>query len=292
MMYGDNNGFGNGNGFGPFNPYGVPGTGFQYNGINPQQYTKHNNVLTAEEIASLMKKENQFSLALTESDKLKAACTHQKADGSGDTLTDNADGTVSCAICGYTFKPVEPREVTQETLQEAVNEVVDILQTIKLVWIDIDPAVGREFFQIIPLIEKIPALFDVAVKNYAKHEAIMPWGNNSRNMSTMQAFQMLSQLLNGGNAYANPQYQQPQGQPMYQQPVYGQPVQPQGAPVPPTNGFGYVGQGPMYQPQTNGFTTTYGQPVQPQPQQGAPQQSQAADASKTEETTVNKTFKA
>lgn len=291
MMYDQNQQMLN-NGFAGFAPMG---SGFQYNGMS-QPITKRSNILSADEIAQLMRKENQFSLALTETEKLRAACSHQKADGSGDSLIENEDGTTSCTICGYTFKPLDAHMTTKEDIESAVAIVIDMLQTVKLIWIDMDGPVGREYFQIIPLLEKLPQVFDIAVKNYSKHEGMMPWSNANRNMSTMQAFAMLNSMLNGGGAaqyYGAPQQmnfaqapQQPQYQPNFQ--MYGQvPTQPQ----PMTNGFGYVGQGPMYQPQTNGYQTVYGQVPPQQPQ--APVNPAPAPATEAkEEKTVSKTMKA
>lgn len=265
----------------------MQGQGVQFNpGFQP---TRLHNVLTADEIAELMKTNNQFSLALTEKDKKRAVCNHQKADGTGDALNEDLnDGKVVCSICGYKFKPLDAFQTTPESLKAAVEDILDVLQTIKLIWFDIDGTVAREYFQIIPLIEKIPNLFDIAAKNYAKHESVMPWGNNNKNMSTMQAFAMLSNMLNGGAAPNPAMYQQ---QMQYQQPMPGawnpafgaQPnpamyQQPAGN-MNPTNGFGFVGAGPMsgYQAQTQGYQTVYGQPVDPNAQapQGVPQPSPA-----------------
>ena len=291
----------------------MAGQGVQYNpGFQP---VRLHNVLTADEIAELMKTNNQFSLALTEKDKKRAVCNHQKADGTGDALVeDPATGKVVCNICGYAFKPLDAFVTTEETLKAAVDDVLDVLQTIKLIYFDLDGTVAREYFQIIPLIEKIPSLFQIAAKNYAKHENVMPWANNGKNMSTMQAFAMLSNMLNSGAAPYQPNmgmgYNPAYGAPnpaFYQQAPQAQPMgmPPQGM---PTNGFGYAGVGPMagYQAQTQGYQTVYGQPMPadanvmqgtPQPaqapvntQQGAPEAAAATTDGATK--TVAATFKA
>ena len=251
MMY--NNGF-------------VQGQGYQYN--PPQQPVKIQNVLTPDEIAHLVKDKNRFSLALTPDEKLKACCNHQWTDRNQDALLEDADGKVVCQICGYKFKPLDAFNTTKESLQMFVNDIVDVLQTIKLIWFDMDSTIAREYFQIIPLIERVPELFEIAAKNYAKHDNVMPWSANGRNMSTMQAFAMLNGMLNGGAP--NPgmyqqqaPYQAPYGNPgMYQQQA------PYGA---PTNGFGFNGAYAGYQPQQQGFQTTYGDPNQQPQQQTTPQ---------------------
>lgn len=276
-MYGNNGNFYN-NGFAP-----MGGTGMQFNGY-PTPRTKQMNVLTAEEIAQLTKNTNTFSLALTETDKLQAACTHQKTDGTGDSLIEGEDGTVQCAICGYKFKPLYAPATTREVIQEAVDNICDVIQTTKLLYIDIDPAVAREFYQIIPLICKVPDLFEVAVKNYSKHENMAPWSNSNKNMNTMQMFQMLNSMISGGGQmYQQAPQQQPMGNMYYGQPnMMGAPMmQPGGM---PSNGFG------SYAPQTSGFSTAYG--AEPQPvaaPQAAPVAGQQAPVEVTATTDGNTT---
>lgn len=251
------------------------GTGMQYTGFG-QQPTAQPNVLNQDEINLLMKKENSFSLALSETDKLKAACNHRRADGLNDALYEEEDGTVRCSICGYKFRPIDANTnvTTKESIMASCSEITDILQTIKMIWIDIDNTVAREYFQLIPLIDKIPELFEIAAKNFAKHGNINPWVNNNRNMGTLQVFNMLSGIINGQAPY-NPQQQAaPQGgfAPQYSAPPTGYGM--------PTNGFGFVGVTPMgYQPQTGDFATQYGAPQQAaQPAPAAAPQPAAAEA--------------
>lgn len=271
-----NNGFGGG-------MYGVPqGTGYQYNPGN-QAAPKQMNNLSQEEIQKLVQKENQFSLQITETEKLRAICNHRRADGMGDALVeDPVSGICRCQICGYEFKPADTA-LTEEDLKDICANVLDILQTIKLLYINMPVEAAREYYQIIPLIEKIPKLFEYAVKDYAKYEQYNPYSYNNRNMSTMNLFNMLSGALNGmpfGGQQAQPQGQQFAGAPqggMPQQPnmgynpmmggmpPYGMPQQPmQGM---PSNGF--VMGAPGYAPQTNGF--------QYNPNQAAPANVQQAE---------------
>ena len=266
---------------GGFNNFAQPtmGTGYQWN-PNPAQQTKQMNVLTADEIQTLMKQENKFTLALTQTEKLKAACNHRRADGLGDSLVENADGTVSCQICGYTFKPVDPATSGEDYLNAAVAEIVDILQTVKMLWIDVDPQVLREYSQVLPLIEKLPQLYQIAVKNYSNHENYNSWAYAGKNMSTLQMFGLLNGMLNG---IGQPNQQQFQAAPQnampgygygYQQPMYGQPQQP---------GFNpFAAQG--YQPQAQGFAY---QPGMAAPQQPVADPSAAAGQPVAEATTTD-----
>jgi len=243
---------------GGFNNFAQPtmGTGYQWN-PNPAQQTKQMNVLTADEIQTLMKQENKFTLALTQTEKLKAACNHRRADGLGDSLVENADGTVSCQICGYTFKPVDPATSGEDYLNAAVAEIVDILQTVKMLWIDVDPQVLREYSQVLPLIEKLPQLYQIAVKNYSNHENYNSWAYAGKNMSTLQMFGLLNGMLNGVGV---PNQQQFQAAPQQAMPGYGYSYQQPQQFQPGFNPFG----APGYQPQAQGFAY--------QPGMAAPQQ--------------------
>jgi hypothetical protein len=255
------NGFTN-NGYG----FGVPqGTGYQFNGYQPQQVPKHENWLSQEEIQKLVQKENGFSLQITETDRLRAGCNHRRQDGYGDAIVEDNDGVCRCQICGYEFRPIDV-QTSKEELNDAVTSIVDILQTIKLLYIDMPADPAREFYQIIPLIEKIPKLFEYAAKDWLQHEQFNPYGYNSRNMNGMNLFNAVVGMLNGVGGQPNMgqpmnngfqqqpnMYQQPMGN-MYQQPQPG--FNPAYA-APGSNGFGYMGQQPMgmggYQPQQAGF---------------------------------------
>ena len=58
-------------------PQGYYGTGAYYTGMQPNQVPQIKNNLSQEEIQKLMKKENEFSLALTETEILRAQCNHR-----------------------------------------------------------------------------------------------------------------------------------------------------------------------------------------------------------------------
>lgn len=294
-MFGQDNN--NMNNYGGMMMGGIPqgtGTYFNYAGAAAQGQSKQMNNLTTEEIQRLVKKENQFSLQLTETEVLRAACNHRREDGMGDTLTeDPVTGVCRCNICQYEFKPVD-QNITQEDINQAVSIVLDILQTIKLLYIDMSPAAAREYYQIIPLIERIPKLFEFAAKNYAKHDAFDPYRYNGRNMGTMNLFNMLSGALNGGFGVpqqftTTPNQQMPGYNPQFAQ--YQQ--------MPMSNGFGYMPpqgapypnqQMPGYQTQTAGYQYVPNEVVQNVPGQKAPETTQATTDGK--DVNVTQEFKA
>ena len=242
------------------NPYGMQG-GYQFNGMQNGQMPKIPNVLNAEEIKELQQQRSQFSLGLTKREALQAACNHRTADGMNDTLVyDNVTGIATCTICGYQFRPVEA-EATYETIKDASDRIVDILQTIKIMYTDLPAEAAKEYFQIIPLIGKIPQLFEFAAKNFAKHE-YNGWSYNNHNMGGIAMLQNLSTMFGGG---------------MQMQPNFGQPMQPQfnGYAMNPQQPVGYPNGMAPQMPGVNPFGYAgASQPVMPNPAMApaAPQQ--------------------
>jgi hypothetical protein len=235
-------------------PGGLQGTGYQFNGMQPQQVPPMKNNLTQEEIQKLIQKENQFSLVVTETEKLRAICNHkwpEMRDGKWDALVETDTGC-KCMICGYEFDPIDIG-TTNDSLLEAVKNILDILQTIKLLYLDMPTEVAREFYVIIPLIEKIPKLFEIACKSYSKYDNTNGYGFNNKNMNTMQMYNMLVGLLNTpGAPMPGQQWGQPQMNPnpaMGMGYPYGAPM---GQPMPWGASNGFVAQ-PGYTPMTQGF---------------------------------------
>ncbi len=257
--------------------------GYQYGGYQPQQMPKVMNNLTEEEIKMLQQNRSKFNLGLTEREVLQARCNHRSADGTSDTLTfDPETGIATCTICGYQFRPIEP-DAGYDTIKDSADRIVDILQTIKIMYTDLPREAANEYFQIIPLIEKIPDLFKFAAKSFAKHE-FGAWNYNQYNMNGVQMFQNLNNLFGQGFA-------QPQPQPQFN----GYAPNPAPAPfmnppqqMPGANPFGYPGAGaPAYAPQTAGYQ--YQPPVAPAPVAPTvqtPAAPEAADATVTQTVTV------
>ena len=258
-----------------FNPY--QGTGYQYNpGVN-QGGVIYKQWLTPDELNSMIQKGgDQFSLQITEDEKNRAICNHRTADGSKDVIVpDGDDGTCKCLFCGYRFRPVS-ESMTKDDVQSVVDQFVDILQTIKIFYVNMPRDAAREFFQIIPLAEKVPQLFEYAVRDYVNHASYDPMHYNARSMNS---FAMFNSIIGGGVPNSNTPNPMMQGQPMGQpQPGFNPAFQNN-----QSNGFGYYGQQPMGQPQQQpgyGYQpTTVGFQFNPQTQYQQPQPTQAQQPS-------------
>ena len=232
--------------------YQNTGMGY-YNGYQqptmPMQ--KFNNVLTAEQIKRLQQNVDEFKITLTEEEVLRAICNHRTIEGDKDAIVyDPATGVARCTICGYQWRPIQDNE-SLDAIQESVDRIIDILQTTKILYLDFPAEAAKEYYPMIPMLMKLPKLYEFAAKNFNKHE-VYNWQYNNANMNAIQ------QLHNLNNMFASGMYQyqaQPQG--MYQQPFQAQPQMapqyaaqpnpafaPQYGAAPGVNPFGYPGAQP------------------------------------------------
>lgn len=263
-----------------FNPmYGANNMGqYQYTGMAQPSNVKFDNILTPEQIKQLQQTHETFSLALTEDERLRSICNHRSADGTSDSLIyDDATGEARCTICGHSFKPIS-NTITIDQVKEAVDNVIDVIQTVKLMYVDLPKQAGAEFFQIIPLMQKIPTLTKYAIDNMNKHECNV-WNYRNQNMGAMQMFQNLGSIFGTMN---NMTYQQPQYAGFQQQPN----TMPAG--YPQANAFGYAGAN-QYVPGTNPafqYNPNNAAPVQVAPSVNAPAAAPVAPATDATTTQV------
>lgn len=213
-MYNNMNGFNNGN-MGMNQQQMQGGNAFAGNGMmnqvnmgfannnggfqQSQQAIRTHNPLSAEEIQKLTKNVDAFNLGLSDMDRLKAACVHYNTEGKMQ-LVDNHDGTYLCSICGYNFKPCQNKDLA--SVQSVCDQMVDILQTIKLIYWGLPDEIVRDFFTIIPLIMKVPQLWQMALGNfqqYRQENGMAGYQNGGGN----SVYQMFNMLANGGMAPNN-----------------------------------------------------------------------------------------
>lgn len=193
-------------------PMMQPMGGYNYQGFQgqPQATQKFNNVLTPEQIKRLQQNTEQFQIGLTEEEMLRAVCNHRSADGMSDSLVfDKMTGIARCTICGYEFRPADSGE-SIDNIKDAVERVIDYIQTVKIMYYDFPASAAQEYFPIIPLLMKLPKLFEFAAKNMSKHEAY-GWSYNSNNMGAVQMLNNLNSMFGGMNmGYQQPMMGQPQ----------------------------------------------------------------------------------
>lgn len=226
-------------------PMGYYPNMFMNQGVVPsaQPLPKTGNWLTAEKYAALQNSQGQFKLSVSPEELAKGQCNHYKLDGSSAIVFDNdGSGGCTCTICGTHFNT---KEFGAGEVENATQNILDILNAIKLMYLSIDPNAALEFFQIIPFIEKIPKLYNIAAEDFKKYEGVNQF-NPAGNANPFDVYHMMSF-----------------GPVM---PMPGYPQQPMAYPQQPVANMGY----PQAQP---GFNPMYGAPQQPvapgyQPQPG------------------------
>lgn len=242
----------------------------------PMQQPKMVNPLSSEERDSL-KQNNAFTLQVTQADLAQGICTHKDPQTGQYSTVPNPDGTVTCSICHTTFDPNKVVDV--DYVQHVTDEFLNILETCKLLGVDLNADVIRGVFQMSPFVKKIPELFKMAQTSFLKYNEQNPTAYQAQNPNM---WAMMGQVLSG----------QPM---MWQQPMYQQ------APMWNAQGAQYQAP-PMQAPQymqnamVPGGSPFYAQPVQQAPMQQpmlpnqvpvqAPQ-TQAASADEKTGDTVN-----
>ena len=243
--------------------YGPQG-GMVYN----QQYKAPlmTNGLSPEEIKELRKVGNQAAIPqVTQLELSKTKCTHRDPEKNCFTTVDNGDGTVTCTICKETFTPVA---YNKEQVSDLVDDIINVLQTTKMNYLDMSPAAVSEFFKMIPLLRRTPELYQQSLNVFNKYDQTQMF-NTQGNGNFFNLFSALTSPAMGPG-YAQPGY--------YPQPAYAPQGYPQYTPQPgyPTPQPGYpVPQGyPQAGPVNPFYTTPNGQvpnPVEtPNPTQQTP----------------------
>jgi len=206
--------------------------------------------VTQEMSRMIFSQEDDLSVKISPIEKIKNQCTH-KYPGTGQiALVEGTDGKVTCRVCNESFHLISDPKAEIAVTTEKMR---DILQTIKTMYLDIPENFVKEFFQLITLLERVPALYDKSCNNFQMYDQ---WNTNPMQVYPgINSFQQVNSMIGGYNMGGI------MPQPMYsQQPLYYPPA-PQAQPV---------SQQPM-QPQQSWPVNQYGQPVAPQPVPGYPQ---------------------
>lgn len=209
------------------NPMGVQ-MGTQY--VNKPMPASENPV--SPEIAKhLQNQNNKVDWTVTQDDLYRSICTH-RLNGQM-TLVPEDNGYWRCTICGKRFRMFEG---DAEQVQRVVDEMINIIQTTKVLYQDLPKNFAASYYQFIPLLEKLPVLWSRSVNNWNQYNST-PAYQPTNLMYQTNGFNMLGQLTGNpvynnvgyapqpGMVYAQQGVAQPMaGQPMAQQPgvVYPQ----------------------------------------------------------------------
>lgn len=139
------------------------------------------NILTNEEIKILTKvKPKELNFKITKEEYLRSLCTHSDSDEKDILMQKEDSNNLYCPICGAEFDPRS--NIDKKEVEDAVNKVINYIQIIKYMG-EFPREVGEEIYPIIPLLKKIPDLFEYAENKFHINAMQMI---NSRNINREQ----------------------------------------------------------------------------------------------------------
>lgn len=192
--------------------------------------------VTNEQSKMIFQQDDQLDMRISKIDSIKNSCTHKDPTTGEVALMSNADGSCTCRVCGETFNL--KYNLKPEDIKPKVDEMIDILQTAKTLYLDAPEEFVREYYQIISLLKKIGVVYDKSSKNFGMYETYTGNAysvNGAGYVGGTDPFAAVGSVINsnpvyygspyGGYPYGGYPQAQPYGYPQ-QQPMYGQPATP------------------------------------------------------------------
>lgn len=182
----------------------APGVGYAAP-KQPKKIVMTNPAMTNPENRKILSsKNNAFSLKFEPYEIAAAQCTHKNPETGEFMTVPNADGTVTCKYCHCT---INPDVIDSNEAKRITNEFINLLQTCKLLSIDMSDTAIAQIYQIIPLITKIPQIFDMAANAYNQYTS--QYNNAFVQQGTGINYNNLyNTMMNGGAMSFGPAYYQ------------------------------------------------------------------------------------
>lgn len=150
-----------------FNNFGSQMTGVGYNAHNDYKKAKMTQLLTEDDLKLIRKQPNSFSLTISTEDSLIAKCTHKDPKTGEFAIRTLDDGiTTVCTVCGDHFHIVD---YNKDVATKKCYDVVDLIQTIKTLYVDIPRSYVEDIADMIPLLKLLPRLHEYALTNFEKY---------------------------------------------------------------------------------------------------------------------------
>lgn len=146
------------------------GNSFYAMPTQPRMIARQVQPLTEDQIKELRNGLNKINFNVTARDNLITKCTHKEKDGrSAITTTDvNGDTICHCNICGQSWKTFIG---TEKDIEDAVQTVISIFQSIKLAYADAPEDLIVNFSLIMPILQQLPKLYTLTQENLNKYDS-------------------------------------------------------------------------------------------------------------------------
>ena len=162
-----NNGYAGGYGYGmPQQGYGnfnVPVGAFQSQANPMAIFRGGKSTLTKEEAQSM--RNHGFNLwDISDKEILESMCNHYDTDGNIALIPDG-NGTYECTVChekGIKFL----KNLKVETVKKAVDNMLDIINSVKVLHFHQNSETMRGIYQIIPVLKRFPEAYKIAVSDF------------------------------------------------------------------------------------------------------------------------------
>ena len=94
--------------------------------------------------------------SIDEARKILAICNHRSEDNSHDLLIyDKNSGIARCTRCGCAFTVLSSNAKPADD----IKKVIDIIQTIKVMWPDMPEEKAEKLYSILPVLEDVDAIY-------------------------------------------------------------------------------------------------------------------------------------
>ena len=172
--------------------WGANGTPLGY-GRPPVAKPAMSTGISKEERQLLKSHQDTFDLNVTPEQLASAACAHKTEDGNYYDVVPvpgAEPGTLMCKTCKATFNP---DVVTPEYVDHAKDMILNVLQTMKLIGLDLSNDVIRQYFSMIPYLERIPLLYKMITASFDRYTNYTPL----QQAKGPSAFSLYQEMING-----------------------------------------------------------------------------------------------
>ena len=120
-------------------------------------------ILTEEEIKSLEKAQEEFTLGISRENQLRASMHRDINDRS---MLDFETGIAKCKICGKSFNVVD--SISKRDIKKAKQKLIGVLLTTKILYLDMPENIAKYSLKLVCTLEKVPLLHKIVINILCK----------------------------------------------------------------------------------------------------------------------------
>lgn len=125
----------------------------------------NDSLLTEEQIKSLEKAQEEFTLGISREDQLRASI-HRDINDRNMLDLDSEIGMAKCEICGKSFNVVE--NISKRDIKKATQKLIGVLLTTKILYLDMPENIAKYSLKLVRTLEKVPLLHKIIINILCK----------------------------------------------------------------------------------------------------------------------------